>query len=177
MLTTPILFTAEFLLDTIPLSWSDILWGYQHGVMGWRVPIDIAHSRLDRGQTTDVLEIELSQLGKDRDWRVSEIVEELALGESIAKDAIEANWLYLTVRWIYEHRQDIFDPLERIEEIYADFDYPKSIEPFVRFLPISNITVYDPTQHSLEDNQERLWVLCKEYLNKVKLRLEPKTSD
>ena len=38
----------------------------------------------------------------------------------------------LLMAWAYEHRAAYEDPLEIVEEIYANFDYPKEIRHLVR---------------------------------------------
>ena len=56
----------------------------------------------------------------------------------------------------------ILDPLESIEIIYADFDYPAEIESFVRYMPVND--EYDPWAHSDAENEQRLLTHWKDYL-------------
>lgn len=44
-------------------------------------------------------------------------------------------WLYLELLATYELRRHLKDPFEFVEEIYADFGYPQSVAPFVRYMP------------------------------------------
>ena len=44
-------------------------------------------------------------------------------------------WLFLALAWVYEHRADYVEPLEVVEMIYADFEYPDEIQGIVRFMP------------------------------------------
>jgi hypothetical protein len=36
----------------------------------------------------------------------------------------------------YQRRHDLADPLGVVEQIYADFDYPESVDRFVRYMPL-----------------------------------------
>ena len=45
-------------------------------------------------------------------------------------------WLYLQLRAAYYERERLKDPLGVVEQIYADFDYPSTVAPFVRYMPL-----------------------------------------
>lgn len=45
-------------------------------------------------------------------------------------------WLFLQLTAAYLLRSEMADPLGVVEEIYADFNYPESMEPFVRYMPL-----------------------------------------
>lgn len=65
----------------------------------------------------------------------------------------------LVLAWIYENREGVADPLGIVEEIYADFDYPGEVAPFVRYMPMSG-----PDLCSREKNEERMYGNWKAYL-------------
>ena len=46
-------------------------------------------------------------------------------------------WLYLELLATYELRERLRDPFEFVEIIYADFGYPESVAPFVRYMPLA----------------------------------------
>lgn len=46
-------------------------------------------------------------------------------------------WLYLELLAAYELRAQLRDPFEFVEVIYADFGYPDSVAPFVRYMPLA----------------------------------------
>ena len=48
-------------------------------------------------------------------------------------------WLYILLKYIYENRAQIEDPLGAVEEVYTDFDYPIEIESFVRYMPSDDL--------------------------------------
>jgi hypothetical protein len=71
----------------------------------------------------------LSLLLSDELDRVPELMYSLVVDE-------KSIWIYLAVAWVYEHPADFDDnPLQVVEVLYADFDYPSEMEPFVPFMP------------------------------------------
>ena len=72
----------------------------------------------------------------------------------------EAKWLYVLLSWIYENRSDFDDALQAVEQVYADFDYPQSIESFVRYMPSD-----EPSLGSIEKDTERLYKKWDSYLS------------
>jgi len=56
------------------------------------------------------------------------------------------------------------DPLQEVEELYADFGYPDAIGDFVRFLPPND--GYHPELHTKDENERRLFRHWEEYLER-----------
>lgn len=84
----------------------------------------------------------------------------MASQTSEQEDSIsQRKFLYAILNWVYEHREHYADPLEVVEIIYADFDYPEEIAGFVRYMPTT-----DPVLSTLELNRERLFNKWKDYL-------------
>ena len=90
-----------------------------------------------------------------------ELVESLATATSDEdQEALRGKWLYLVLAWIFEHRASYPEPLQAVEEVYADFGYPEVIASFVRYMPTS-----DPDLGSKEANERRLLENWKRYLD------------
>ena len=69
----------------------------------------------------------------------------------------------MVLNWVLEHKELYPDPLETVEIIYADFDYPEVISKFVRYMPMNEESLGSP-----ELNMERLYRKCKNYLESKK---------
>jgi hypothetical protein len=161
MSLTPI--PSAFIKEHVRLSWHDALWGYERHLIGWSNIVDLAIDRLCEGSERR-LEIELSCLGKSETQQVSELLRKLAVSEKEEKEIVaEKKWLFLVLAWLFFNKADMADPLGDVELIYADFNYPNEIASFVRYMPITD--GYDPTQHSQEDNERRLFDNWKKYLD------------
>lgn len=78
---------------------------------------------------------------------------------------VARKWLYIVLSWLFENRSDVADPLKEVETVYADFNYPKEIESFVRYMPTQG--GYDTTMCSPEDNYARLKLNWETYLSQM----------
>ena len=162
------MFTVQFLLENIPLTWTDILWGYEKQFFGWRVPIEFASAQLKTTPSFDALEFELAGIQKDQDWKVRKLLEELSKQESIPEFVSQEKWIYLTLLRLYENQGPIEDTLRSIEEVYADFCYPGEITSFVNFVGPQDD--WDPRVNTLLENQNRMLMHWKNYLDRTRLR-------
>jgi hypothetical protein len=127
----------EFLdTEDVPFSVDDLKFGYERGWLRASTVIDRAVHEVERGQGDPVLVAVAALLRDD----MSELPDALARLDSPdhIHDPQESarKWLYLQLKAAYDRRQDLDDPLGVVEEIYADFDYPPTVEGFVRYMPL-----------------------------------------
>ena len=120
------------------LSWREIEWAVDKGILGWRSVVDLARLRLDPDES-DTAILELAYLTKADASCAGEIVRRLACCEEeptvVSKP--EKKWLFVVLRSLYNRRDQVADPFEMIEIIYGEFDYPEEIAGLVRWMPIS----------------------------------------
>lgn len=67
-------------------------------------------------------------------------------------ESMERAWLVFSVSLAYILRKDLLDPLQVIEEIYADFNYPEELVGFIRYMPMQG-----PNLGSREANENRMF--------------------
>lgn len=159
--------------DLSKLTWPEIAYGYSQRFIGWKTPVGIAIQRVEQG-SSDETEVELAAIGKDEAGGVGEVVSRLAAKAPTESDTdTKKNWLFVILNWLYKNRDSFQDPLQEVEEIYADFGYPEEIEQLVRFLPPKD--GYRPDLHSREDNLRRLYALWAEYLETARMATNSKT--
>jgi len=73
---------------------------------------------------------------------------------------------------LFDLRKQITQPellLEKIAEVYADFNYPSDMEEFINYMPAKN---YDPSKYSITENRQRLLKKFDDFLNKEKSDLK-----
>jgi hypothetical protein len=88
------------------------------------------------GADDDVL-VALGSLLRDEGGQVPEVLEFLDDPERVHDPRESARkWLFLQLKAAYDEREWLNDPLGVVEEIYADFDYPLAVAPFVRYMPL-----------------------------------------
>lgn len=164
-----ILVPYEFISDRITVSWFDIKWGYEKGFIGLESIIKHAEHMCSLDQASQI-ELELSFKTKMDIHEIESITEYLSAScinpdESITKE----KWLYLVLSWVLFNKVNYSKPLEVVESIYADFDYPESIESFIGYMPAND--GYDPSIHSDTENKERLFKNWEKYLERESIRL------
>jgi hypothetical protein len=163
----------EFIIERLNLSWRDVLWGYEHQLLGWTSIVGMAKDRTLSG-SDNPRELELSGLGKSETQQIGELLRELASPVGVADEASKEKWLFLVLAWLFNNKDDIKDPLKEVESVYADFGYPDDVAGFVRYMPVTES--YDPSQHSAEENESRLYANWKKYLDTAGPRLKLKES-
>lgn len=75
---------------------------------------------------------------------------------------IKEKWLFIILRCVFTQRKLYKNPLDIVEMIYADFDYPKEIDSFVKYMPPKD--GYDPSIHSFDENISRLYANWEAYI-------------
>lgn len=153
--------SLAFINDRVRLTWREILYGVDNELLAPGAAADFAGDRLARRDDPSAILVELA--GARRDEPTRALVEQLASAEPPeASDEIQDKWLYLVLAWIFEHRASYPDPLQTVEEVYADFGYPPRIASFVRYMPAD-----EPDLGSRERNERRLHEKWKRYLDEA----------
>ena len=143
-------------------SWRDILAGLELGLVAPQTAVDAAVSQMEDPDPSAAI-VELACCS-------AEDPEALLLLRRLADEEpseAEGNgfWLYLVLRWILENRELFSDPLQTVEEVYADFDYPEIVAPFVRYMPSE-----EPDLGSREANEARLVDKWKSFVEQEEAR-------
>jgi hypothetical protein len=143
------------------LSWRSVHFGFQNELIGPDVPKELAIDQIAESETLLPALLDLASGSKNDP--VSELVKQLAASElECPEEKLREEWLYLVLAWIYEHRDDYMDPLQKVEEVYADFGYPQRIAGFVRYMPMEG-----PDLGSREANENRLFERWRKYLDEA----------
>ncbi len=153
----------SFIRQRAQLTWSDVQFGIEQGLLPGQDVAGLAADQMERG-THDELVVELA--GSAHDEPVLERVQRLASAEQ-SEDPLDVRrkWAYLALAWIFEHRAHYPDALDLVEKIYADLDYPEQVAPFVRYMPSD-----EPDLGSRERNEQRLISKWADYLRAESVR-------
>ena len=124
----------DFIRSLTRLSWTELLFGLSHQLVKPFAAVEMATVELSESESASPNLMTLAGLGPTD--RVLDLVRDLAHEDPPTPTSdVAAKWLFLTLAWLYEQREHVADPLGVVELIYADFDYPSEIEPFVRYMP------------------------------------------
>ena len=149
----------EFAEQRVVLSWCDVLFGIENGLFALESAIELACLRLaaDASPAPELLALGISDVAEGG---VKDLVRHLAESER-AEGSVRTHdkWLYLVLAWIFERRTAYPDPLQMVEEVCADFDYPASVASFVRYMPDP-----EPSLGSVAANEARLYERWHQFL-------------
>ncbi len=129
--------SAGFVLaEEVAMTAEDLGYGFERGFLKPTDVIVLAAHEMGCGADDDVL-VALGSLLRDEHGRVPEVLELLDDPARVHDPRESARkWLYLQLKAAYDERERLKDPLSAVEEIYADFDYPSAVAPFVRYMPL-----------------------------------------
>lgn len=146
------------------LTWQDALFGLENQLIDPRAIQELAVTDLDQPEPpASLIELATSETHDP----VLDQVRDLAERESIQADSLSSRrWLYLVLAWLFEHRDQLPDPLQAVETVYAEFDYPEDVAGFVRYMPSD-----DPDLADRQLNEERLIGKWGRYLSEEQARL------
>jgi len=129
--------SAAFVMaEDMPMTAEDLGYGFERGFLKPADVVALATHEVGCGADDDVF-VALGSLLRDEAGRVPEVLELLDDPERVHDPRESARkWLYLQLKAAYDERGRLNDPLGVVEEIYADFDYPPAVAPFVRYMPL-----------------------------------------
>ena len=160
---------ADFIIARASLSWREVRFGIENELLDPRAPIELAVVQVSSmGEAPTIL---LDLVGSAAGESIKELLDRLAEAEAerSLKD-VSAKWLFIVLAWIYERRDELLDPLQRAEEVYADFGYPERMAGFIRYMPMIGSDL-----GSRESNERRLLDRWRRYLEEAAQEYAPKS--
>lgn len=151
--------SRAFIRERTRLTWREVLFGIESELLASGAAVELAGDELGAHDNPPEVLVELAGLGKGEPTQG--LVEQLA-NASPKQDPgeIRGRWLYLVLGWTFEHKESYPDPLQTVEEVYADFGYPECMSAFVRYMP-----THEPDLGSRELNERRLYENWQRYLD------------
>ncbi len=110
----------------IDLTWPEVSFAVSKGWMEPGVAVDLAVKALESDSYSQQ-EVELAALDYSDKYGIVAILEALS-PNTYAVD--NDKWAKVFVTWLYEHRSELENPIQSLEMLWADFEYPESIAHF-----------------------------------------------
>jgi hypothetical protein len=152
----------SFLSDFGHLTWAEVEFGLAHSYIAPGTVIDYATDKIANESEPDPEELTIAASSKEDS--ILERVRKIAARDVHADQVdVKAKWLCVLLAWLYENRLAFDDPLSLVEELYVEFDYPRELAPFVRYMPSD-----EPSLGSKEQNEDRLITRLGEFVAKRK---------
>jgi hypothetical protein len=129
-------FPKAFITEHVMLTWRDMLYGLERGFLDEMTVQQLAADKVTLQSGPESPEMRIALMDRDDLPDVRDVLAAAAKGENAESDRDrERKWCFLVLQWLFDHREDVADPLSEIENIYADFGYPPEVAPFVRYEP------------------------------------------
>lgn len=158
MNTLNIFLSYSYVSALINLSWNDLLFAVEQGFMSPDAAVEHAIVKLgDKNSEQSVLDLACLEKGESIHPYIDKLASKVSEED---KEETQKKFLYVLLNWIYEHIDNYSDPLEAVEIVYADFNYPEIISNFIRYMPSDQ-----PTLGSLEENIKQLYINWRNYLD------------
>lgn len=134
MITAKLPYT--FLAEMCRLTWHDMEFGLTHRYISTEAVSQFACSRLSAQLNPDPREVLIASSSKEDS--LLDVVKCLAAQESVACSLdSRQRWVCLLLVWLYDNRNQIERPMDLIEQIYVDLDYPEELAHLVCYMPTS----------------------------------------
>ena len=159
-----ILFPYGYISSLFSITWFDILFGINEGFLNSKAALEHAYSIIEKEEKPPQKVLDMAFLcgGESIYPLIDELVEEEnKYNEELSKE----KYLYAVLKWVYENQISFKEPLESVECIYADFDYPEVISEFIRYASNN-----EPDLGSRELNIRRIYDNWKKYLENEEIR-------
>lgn len=155
--------TFKYVDNLVALNWADIIYGLKMGLFSEDDVITYSTEKVTnlKYPTEDEINIALLLKGENIHPHIDKIAQSITVEqEEKAKHKV----IFVVLNWLYENMDKFVDLLEVLEWIYADFDYPKEIEPFVRYMPAKKKSL-----GTVEKNVDRIYSDWKKYIEEKRI--------
>lgn len=140
----------------MPVDWYMIYWGIKNGQLDIKTAQDYVCMKIEKNEMLTDEELKLS-------WQAENILDVLEIIERILGSAVmneekikEAeNRVRISILiFLRQTIQDIALLLEKIELVYAEFEYPEDMDRFITYMPVQDEVEY--VTNSVDDSRRYL---------------------
>lgn len=152
----------NYICSNSKISWKDIRYGIERKYLHPKAAIEHAMKLVSASDEYDEKTLELASLSIEES--IFPLLDQIV--ESLTESNIEElndKWLFLILKWVYEHKEDLNDPLTIVEYVYSDFDAPTQISNLIRYNPTE-----EPNLDSKELNEARMIEKWKKFIEQQK---------
>ncbi len=155
----------SYIAKYVKLNWYDILFAVEHNFLKIESIREHALKVIAINPYCEAVIYELAIFFNDfySDYDIINVVYKLSYKVSEEeKNEVQEKFLYVILSWLYDNKNNVTAPLEAIEIIYADFNYPNEIQELIRYMPNDDVNI-----SSLKGNigLENIYNKWRVYLN------------
>ena len=140
------------------MHWGDLYWGIKESLLDIKLVSKFAVEFIMSDSQVDIDEIyELAWETEDRESvlnLIERVLMKLLVQENQDYELIMRRWRYCIVKTLKEQEHDISVLFDKVEIIYADFNYPVEMIGFIKYMPTDNL--YNSANYSKEESEQRM---------------------
>ncbi|KJR46897.1 hypothetical protein UF75_2698 [Desulfosporosinus sp. I2] len=162
-------FTYVYVTNLVPLNWNDILFAIENNFLAHQTAIEHGLEAVQKNENVpeEVLELAFMLQGEAKlPYDVYQLVNKLATSHNPdnASDSRE-KFLYVSLNWVYEHKDDYCNPIEVVDILCDEINYPDEVKNLISFMPTS-----ESETNSSDSTTERLLGRLLRYLENQRNR-------
>lgn len=159
----------SYALELVNINWNDILFAIHNGYFNNASAIEYAVILLGKDEENEKI-LDLACINHPKITK-EELLQEYVIGLADTvpekeKEETKDKIMYILLKLLFDNKNTFEDPLSAIEVIYEDFNFPKSVENFVRYMQIEK-----ENSISIVKEYYNNW---EKYLRSQKSRFNPK---
>lgn len=145
----------DFSQAEIKWDWQELLFGIENNIISRSDVINYATHILDEGILGFDLVLKVAIADDYED--ILPYIHELSKLESFEEnDFIKDKWRYGILKELHDKKSDYDNFNEKVEEVYADFDYPEDMAGFIGYMPsIDGKNMEESWQEYLSSSKEK----------------------
>ncbi|MCU0122213.1 DUF2247 family protein [Pseudomonas sp. B2M1-30] len=153
------------------LTWKELLFGLNRGYIDEEGVSKYVCNTLTESSSEKAYE--LASLEPEELSSAYDLLDFLADKNEAEETEITKPWIFLLLSHYLDNKHLLKDPLETIEDLYAEFDYPEEISSIVRYMPPpegvdgSEVRIYENWKNIISNHNAILAI--NEITEKIKL--------
>jgi len=148
--------------ESVALNWNDILFAIKNNFLPHQSAIEHAISKLENDDYPQIV-LDLACLTQKEavyPHSIHPYIDELAnLETEDEKNKTKDKIMYVLLKWVFANRECYEEPLQVVQFIYDDFDFPKQISSFAGYM------LTEPDLGLIELNEQRALDNWKTFLD------------
>lgn len=162
-------FTYEYVTNLVPLNWKDILFAIENNFLAYQTAVEHALEVVQKNENVpeEVLELAcMLQREVEFPYDVYQLVNKLATSQNSDNySGSRGKFLYVSLNWVYEHKDAYCNPIEVVDILCDDISYPDEVKNLISFMSVSESGV-----NSSDSTTERLFGKLLRYLENQRNR-------
>ncbi len=131
-------FTYKYVTDLVSLNWNDLLFAIKNEFLPHQTAIEHALVEVQKNESSpmEVIELACTLQSESEFHDICKQINQLVTSQnSCSYSNSKEKFLYVSLNWVYEHKDDYCNPIEVVDILCDEIDYPDEVKNLVSFMP------------------------------------------